>query len=394
MILYRYPAAATVSVSVPPLQIEVDGVPTTVNVDTGNPANTVAVPVTVVGTPAPISFQRDGSSQTVTEDTVTPTNNRPLPSGMFFSKEGVFVPVSDSATPSQVAAVPVKIMTAGGENINITAGDLNVLISDMGPSFSSLRLGDGSGNYVGVNADTEALVYDEDANTTLTSIDGKTPVLVGGKVPVDTGLTQPLTNTELRATPVPVSGTISTGGLTDAELRASAVEVADVANGVLIGAVNETAPATDTASSGLNGRLQRIAQRLTSLIGLLPASLGQKTSANSLAVVPSNDYVPPAPAVPAALTVKNKAVAFGTSAVRLTHDGAAPSVTRRKLQFIIEPPVGDVNYFLGASTVQNSGSDRGIRLYPGTLYTYENDAADYYIISDTAAQTVFIVEQE
>lgn len=34
----------------------------------------------------------------------------------------------------------------------------------------------------------------------------------------------------------------------------------------LIGAVNETAPASDTASSGLNGRLQRIAQRLTSLL--------------------------------------------------------------------------------------------------------------------------------
>lgn len=42
----------------------------------------------------------------------------------------------------------------------------------------------------------------------------------------------------------------------------------------IIGIVTETAPATDTASSGLNGRLQRIAQRLTSLIALLPAALG------------------------------------------------------------------------------------------------------------------------
>ena len=33
-----------------------------------------------------------------------------------------------------------------------------------------------------------------------------------------------------------------------------------------IGIVTETAPGTDTASSGLNGRLQRIAQRITSLI--------------------------------------------------------------------------------------------------------------------------------
>lgn len=42
----------------------------------------------------------------------------------------------------------------------------------------------------------------------------------------------------------------------------------------LIGAVNETAPGTDTASSGLNGRLQRIAQRLTSLIALIPSAIG------------------------------------------------------------------------------------------------------------------------
>jgi hypothetical protein len=39
----------------------------------------------------------------------------------------------------------------------------------------------------------------------------------------------------------------------------------------LIGALTETAPASDTASAGLNGRLQRIAQRLTSLITIQEA---------------------------------------------------------------------------------------------------------------------------
>lgn len=55
------------------------------------------------------------------------------------------------------------------------------------------------------------------------------------------------------------------------------------------GSITETAPATDTASSGLNGRLQRIAQRLTSLIALLPASIGQKLISTSLAVVFPSD---------------------------------------------------------------------------------------------------------
>jgi len=54
--------------------------------------------------------------------------------------------------------------------------------------------------------------------------------------------------------------------------------------GAILGAVNESAPGTDTASSGLNGRLQRIAQRITSLIALLPTSLGQKSQAASFAV--------------------------------------------------------------------------------------------------------------
>jgi len=55
------------------------------------------------------------------------------------------------------------------------------------------------------------------------------------------------------------------------------------------GSLTETAPATDTASSGLNGRLQRIAQRITSFIALLPASLGQKAMSASLAVAIASD---------------------------------------------------------------------------------------------------------
>ena len=118
-----------------------------------------------------------------------------------------------------------------------------------------------------------------------------------------------LTDAQLRATPVPVSGTVTaTGPLTDAQLRASAVPVSGpltdaqlratpvTVSGTVsvtgvateatlatrlsesdfdtkVGSLTETAPATDTASSGVNGRLQRIAQRLTSLIALLPAAL-------------------------------------------------------------------------------------------------------------------------
>lgn len=75
-----------------------------------------------------------------------------------------------------------------------------------------------------------------------------------------------------------------------------------------IGALTETAPGTDTASSGLNGRLQRIAQRITSLIALVPASIGQKAKAASFAVtIASDDNTLVALGAPADAAVSNPA---------------------------------------------------------------------------------------
>jgi hypothetical protein len=88
--------------------------------------------------------------------------------------------------------------------------------------------------------------------------------LVGDRLKVDgSGVTQPVSAASL---PLP------TGAATEATLGARLSE-ADF--DTKIGSLTETAPATDTASSGLNGRLQRIAQRLTTLLaGGLPAALG------------------------------------------------------------------------------------------------------------------------
>lgn len=59
-----------------------------------------------------------------------------------------------------------------------------------------------------------------------------------------------------------------------------------------LGSLSETAPASDTASSGLNGRLQRIAQNLTSNTAALVArlgTLGQSTMTGSTPVVIASD---------------------------------------------------------------------------------------------------------
>lgn len=422
------------------------------------PPQSVAVAV------PPLEFLKDGSSVNVEQDTVTPSNNNALPSLQFIVKDGVQVPVTKSTgTPSNTVGIPVEIVAATGTPINITAGDINVQLTDMGLNPDSVKLGDGSGNYLKVNADGSSDVTIKNSSITVTasslplptgaSTEAKQDSLItkvtdipnvisaeGGVQPskgiavlghtgtgivrhlrVDnTGIVQVAVNSNVLATDaatatnqvtgnsslssidgkltgVATAANQSTANLSlssiDTKLSSQATASNQTALNTLTGAVNETAPASDTASSGLNGRLQRIAQRLTSLISLFPATLGQKTGANSFAVIPASDYIPPAPAVPTALTVKQAAVTVGTSAVRLTNDGLAPSATRRKLQFIIEPGGAD-NFFVGSSSVTSSGTTRGIRVYPGTLYTYDNDAGDYYIISDTASQTVFVTEQE
>jgi hypothetical protein len=84
-------------------------------------------------------------------------------------------------------------------------------------------------------------------------------------------VTLPATGT---GTATPLIETIDTSG-TGAGPQRQVTTISDRAGGTVdsIGGLTETAPASDTASSGLNGRLQRIAQRLSSLIALIPAAL-------------------------------------------------------------------------------------------------------------------------
>lgn len=100
-----------------------------------------------------------------------------------------------------------------------------------------------------------------------------------------------------------------------------------------VGATNEAAPGTDTATSGLNGRLQRIAQRLTTLIGLLPASLGQKVSSGSFAVVLASDQ--------SATSLNNQSVGAHNAAVpsHVTMIGADDETNSRRLQGRIGVPL-------------------------------------------------------
>ena len=94
--------------------------------------------------------------------------------------------------------------------------------------------------------------------------------------------------------------------------------------------------------------------------------------------------------VPSAVTVKQANITVGTSAVRLTTDAAAPSSTRQRLSF--RPlSTSTAKFYYGSSGVTTSN---GVEVFPGESIDMVNDANDYYIISDTAAQSVRVVEAE
>lgn len=125
-----------------------------------------------------------------------------------------------------------------------------------------------------------------------------------------------------------------------------------------IGGLTETAPTTDTASSGLNGRLQRIAQRITGLIALLPASLGPKAGAASLSVVEST------PTTVTVVSLQTNATgatfnAFGTQACeQLDLVNTAPAavdleVRRGGSGYTIIVPAGSSRMFVGLANASD-----------------------------------------
>jgi hypothetical protein len=119
---------------------------------------------------------------------------------------------------------------------------------------------------------------------------------------------------------VDTSGDLQIDVLSSALPTGAATSALQTSTETLIGAVGESAPGTDTASSGLNGRLQRIAQRITSLIALIPTALGQSTMANSFRVVLASDHsnVPTNVAQINGVTVLMGNGATGTGSQRVT----------------------------------------------------------------------------
>lgn len=121
----------------------------------------------------------------------------------------------------------------------------------------------------------------------------------------------------------------------------------------------------------------------------LPSTIGQKASADSVSVVIANDASVPVDQTSFNGGVLSAQIAVGLTAVRAAVNGAsAPSSTRKKL--MVKPSKNNTgSIYLGGSTVTAAN---GLEIIGPDRLEFPFDASDYYLISDTAAQVVEIVE--
>lgn len=140
---------------------------------------------------------------------------------------------------------------------------------------------DGSGTSLPVTVQTNATV--NQAQVAGTATDTNSGVKSAGTQRIVIATDQPALTNALKvdgsAVTQPVSGTVTTNAGTNLNTSALALETTQTTANTQTGIVTETAPASDTASSGLNGRLQRIAQRLTSLIAVFTIGAGTEAAA-------------------------------------------------------------------------------------------------------------------
>lgn len=176
----------------------------------------------------PLQYTRDAVTTLVSEDTGTPSNSRPL---------------------------PVKLVGVAGD-INITAGDLNIAMSHVN---DSVKIGDGT-------------------DLVLVTAAGEMNVLATAQPGVDIGdvtinnasiaVTGPLTDAELRAVAVPVSGTffqatqpVSATNLDTRDLTSVSDSISAVQSGTwditdISGTVSlPTGASTEATLSTLNGKV-------------------------------------------------------------------------------------------------------------------------------------------
>lgn len=233
----------------------------------------------------PVQYVLNSVDTEVAMDTAVSANIKALPTELIFKKDGANTRVSyDTTTPTNSEAIPVNIVTVNGTGVSttvdLTGAQVNVQLSHTGTSPDSVQLGKDGVGIVDVHDDT--------TNKHLRTYDSILASLIGLKTdikaaePIGATAESVISLLKKLAAVLPIDR-----GLQD-EIDSLSVNLSTEQK-ALIGEVNEVAPLTDIANSGLNGRLQRVAQNLTSIMDLLPSVIGQNNMADSLSVTIATD---------------------------------------------------------------------------------------------------------
>lgn len=208
----------------------------------------------IAGTPSADVLTVQGVTSMTALKTDSSATTQPVSAAALPLPSGAATAVNQSAANTSLSSIDGKITAVNTGAVVVSSSAL--------PSGAAT-----SANQTSANTKLDTLHAD------LASVDGHVDGLEASTASIDTKT--PALGQALAAasTPVVLTAAQITTLTPPAAITGFATETTLGATNTEIGGLTETAPASDTASSGLNGRLQRIAQRITSLIALLPTSL-------------------------------------------------------------------------------------------------------------------------
>lgn len=326
-----------------------------------------------------LDFLLNGVSKPVKVDTVTPANSVPYPF-MYLNTSGVRTNLGTEAT---LQTINTSIL---GVNTTISGIDFakDATLQSVLSGITSLNGKDFA------TQTTLAVLAGKDfaTQTTLSAMNTKFTTTANGLKVDGSAVTQPVSVGSLplpagAATAANQSTEISSLSSIDGKLTGVSTAANQTATQNLIGAVNETAPASDTASSGLNGRMQRTAQNITAMSAKLPATLGAKTTANSLSVTLPTDQGTLAVSQVAA----TGSFAQITNLVNTAQTFTAPA---NAVGFKIQAPstnTENISFSIGSTATITAG----ILMEPGRSEDFDTGSNISVIAASATQQTVTVI---
>lgn len=175
-------------------------------------------------------------------------------SKIAFGVDGVVTPVDGSN--------PLPVVASG--EVSLSAGTLSALETVQVGNFPTTQPISGS-----------VSVSNFPTSQPVTGTFWQATQPVSGTVTANTGLSQPLTDTQLRSTPVPISGSVTTGGITDTQLRATAVPI----SGTVTANTGLTQPLTDAQLRAADVKVSLDGEMVAITAAVLPLPSGAATEA-------------------------------------------------------------------------------------------------------------------